>query len=93
VNSTSASGQVSPECIIDLIRQEFAERLTLFQIDGATHLIWDLGLDSMDIVRLQVVLEDFYGIRFDPETTDFDKVFATPETLAIHVCREVRRPR
>lgn len=30
----------------------------------------DLGLDSIDLVRLQVAIEDAWGIRFDPISDD-----------------------
>ena len=35
----------------------------------------DLGLDSIDMVILQVALEDNYHIRFDPLEDDFSKLF------------------
>ena len=41
------------------------------------HLRDDLGLDSMDIVRLQIVLEDRLNFRFDPGRHDLDAVFTT----------------
>lgn len=81
--STNAGTAVND--IIELIHQEFADRSGDWMIGGRSHITKDLGLDSMDIVRLQVALEDKYGIRFDPESTDFEQVFETPENLARHI--------
>lgn len=71
--------------IINIIYEEFSDREEEWTVLETSHLTNDLNLDSMDIVRLQVALEDYYAIRFEPETTDFEQVFSTPETLARHI--------
>jgi len=91
VIKATASKQVTSDSIIEVIRQEFAELLHQTELDATTRLTQEFGLDSMDIVRLQVALEDYYDIRFDPETTDFDVVFSTPTTLAKHIKLETER--
>jgi acyl carrier protein len=61
--------------VAEIIEREFPA------VGGAppaeAHLRDDLGLDSMDIVRLQIVLEDRLGFRFDPNRHDLDAVFTT----------------
>lgn len=75
--------------IINLIKIEFSDRGNTWVVGRTSHLTHDLGLDSMDMVRLQVTIEDHYRIRFSPETTDFETVFATPESLAQHVQMQI----
>lgn len=61
--------------VAEIIQREFPA------VAGAppaeAHLRDDLGLDSMDIVRLQIVLEDKLNFRFDPNRHDLDAVFTT----------------
>ncbi|MDR6774839.1 acyl carrier protein [Azospirillum sp. BE72] len=82
------TGRATPADIIDVIRREFQDRFAGRQIDPAAHLTSDLGLDSMDIVRLLVSLEDRFSIRFDPDAVDLDAVFTSPDTLATHIGNE-----
>lgn len=61
--------------VAEIIQREFpavAEALT-----AESNLRDDLGLDSMDIVRLQILLEDRLNFRFDPVRHDLDAVFTT----------------
>ncbi|MBK1710404.1 acyl carrier protein [Marichromatium gracile] len=82
---TLESGRATPADIIDVIHREFADRFAGRPIDPAAHLTSELGLDSMDIVRLLVSLEDQFNIRFDPVAVDLDAVFASPDTLAAYI--------
>lgn len=48
----------------------------------------DVGLDSIDLVVLQVELEDRLHIRFDPLEDEFSKIFYNIETL--YKCLEMK---
>lgn len=89
MSGTFNTARVTADDIIALIRAEFSNRHDWRDIGGKTHLTRELGLDSMDMVRVQVVLEDRYEFRFDPARTDFDAVFVTPETLAAYIDEEI----
>jgi acyl carrier protein len=41
----------------------------------------DFGLDSINMVNLQVSVEDGFDIRFDPVTTDLAEVFSSVDAL------------
>lgn len=42
----------------------------------------DFGMDSMEIVRLLVEVEDSFGLEFDPVRDDLSALFSTPASLA-----------
>lgn len=45
------------------------------------HLRDDIGLDSIDLVILQIDIEDRFHIRFDPLKDDFSEIFYSIGTL------------
>ena len=51
------------------------------EIQGNVLLKDDLGLDSIDLVILQVELEDKFRIRFEPLEDNFSKIFYSIKTL------------
>lgn len=61
--------------VVEIIVREFPATAGTLAADA--HLRDDLGLDSMDIVRLQIALEDRLNFRFDPGQHDLDSVFTT----------------
>lgn len=46
-----------------------------------TALRENIGLDSIDLVVLQIEVEDRWNIRFDPFQDDFQKIFCSIGTL------------
>lgn len=50
----------------------------------------DLCLDSMDLVRLIIALEDRLGIRFDPGSQDLAAVFVTVGSLDAFLGAQMR---
>lgn len=61
--------------VTDIVLREFPATVGSLSVEAS--LRDDLGLDSMDIVRLQVVIEDEFNFRFDPGSHDLDAVFTT----------------
>ena len=59
--------------VVEIILREFPA--TAGALAAEAHLRDELGLDSMDIVRLQIALEDRLNFRFDPGQHDLDSVF------------------
>ena len=45
------------------------------------HLRDDIGLDSIDLVILQINIEDRFHVRFDPLKDDFSEIFYSIGTL------------
>lgn len=45
----------------------------------------DLGFDSLALIRLQVEIEDTFGLNFDPVDTDFVRVFSTVGNLVSYI--------
>lgn len=54
-------------------------------ITNESNLKFDLGLDSMAMVNLQVSIEDEFEFRFDPIETDLVEVFTTVGSLYSHL--------
>ena len=61
-----------------LIARLFARDLAL---RGSERFREDLGLDSLDLVRLQVCVEDAWEIRFDPVNDDLAAALTTVGAL------------
>lgn len=59
-------------------------------IENNTHLENDLGMDSMEMIRLQLDIEDTYGFEFDPVEDDFDTCFSTYGVLCKCVSDKVK---
>jgi acyl carrier protein len=73
--------------IIAILKTAFDGRLRNVAIADDTRLVEDLGLDSMEIVELQVSIEDRFDFRFRIEETDFLEVFSSVGSLSQHVFR------
>ena len=41
----------------------------------------DIGLDSIDLVVLQIEIEDRWNMRFDPLEDDFSRIFHSADSL------------
>lgn len=54
-------------------------------LEYETSLVNDLGMESVNIVMLQVELEDEFNIEFDPLNNDFFEIFRTVGS----VCRAI----
>ncbi len=67
--------------LLDLLRGVFEPLNTLDSLAPDTNLHRDIGLDSLGFVRLQVAIEDFYGVRFDPMRDDLAQSFETAGSL------------
>lgn len=50
-----------------------------------TNIRKDLGFDSIMLVILQIVIEDAFGIRFDPMEDDLNNVFTTIQEISRYV--------
>ncbi len=50
-----------------------------------SNLRYDLKLDSLSIINLQVTIEDEFGIRFNPLETDLSEVFNTISSLIKYI--------
>lgn len=73
-------------CVKNVCRQ--SEKIIKEPIQKNMRLRDDLGFDSIDLVVLQVELEDYFHIRFDPLEDDFIKIFNSVGTLC--ECLEVK---
>lgn len=54
-------------------------------IQPATRLQEDLGMESLQLVMLQVALEDTFRFTFDPLRDDFRLIFQTAGALCAYV--------
>ena len=59
-------------------------------IDDTTHLENDLGMDSLEMVSLQLAIEDTYGFEFDPIEDNFDDCFSTYGVLCMCVSNKIK---
>ena len=50
-------------------------------ITGELTLREDIGLDSIDLTILQIEMEDWWNIRFDPIKDNFQKIFYSVNSL------------
>lgn len=51
--------------------------INILSLESNERLREDLGLDSINLVNLQVEIEDRFSIYFDPLSMDISKIFAT----------------
>jgi acyl carrier protein len=51
------------ETLIALLRQSMPRPLAGMQIDGASHLKDDLGIDSLGLITFTMLLQDAFGIE------------------------------
>lgn len=58
-------------------------------VTGDTLLREDIGLDSIDLVVLQIEVEERWNIRFDPFQDDFQKIFCSIGTLCEFLERKI----
>lgn len=54
---------------------------SLEQFPPGAHLQDDMGMESMELVLLQVELEQEFQVTFDPITDNFFEIFQTVDTL------------
>lgn len=65
--------------IEDIFRK--SSRETAKEITRDMTLREDIGMDSIDLVVLQIEIEDYWKIRFDPMKDDFEKIFYSMRSL------------
>lgn len=65
--------------VIQILLENF-ERLS-GDICPEHRIIQDLGLDSIEMVTLQIAIEDRFDFRFDPNFVDLAEVFYTVGSL------------
>ncbi len=76
--------------LLTVLRDVFEPLKTLEHLPPDTNLHRDLRLDSLAFVRLQVAIEDRFGVRFDPVRDDLATAFETAGSLLALVRRLVR---
>lgn len=79
------------EDIRKLIGDELDRQDDIMAIDEETHLENDLGMDSLEMVSLQLAIEDAYGFEFNPAEDDFDDCFSTYGALCKCVLNKIKR--
>jgi len=75
------SEEVKMSEVVAVIRDNFESLRTLEDLSSGSELHRDLGLDSLDIVRLQVAIEDHFDVRFDPIRDDLAEAFLSAGSL------------
>jgi len=73
--------------IVEILRTAFDARLRNAVITNESRLEDDLGIDSMEKIELQVMIEDKFRIRFSVDETDFLEAFGTLGSLTDCVAR------
>ena len=60
-------------------------------LDDKCDLERDLCLDSLEMVSLQIAIEDWFGVEFDPLYDDFDQCFSTFGNLCAYVAGKAEK--
>lgn len=84
VNETR-SERTSLALISQILRLEFPRFAELGILPLGCALMDDLGLDSVEMVGLQVAIEDQFSLRFDPLVDDLAEIFRTVDSLASYL--------
>lgn len=71
------------KCIDKVLEHEISS------IRGDMSLMDDLGMESLQLVTLQVELEDEFEIEFDPLEDDFYEIFQTVDTIYYTIERKL----
>ena len=72
------------DCIISCIKETVDNIPDNFEITEVSVLSDDLGINSLDKIRLQVKIEDRFLFSFDP-FDDFDQIFETVKSICDYI--------
>lgn len=65
--SDSNAELTTQERVVNIIQKDFVTSANHDPIEDSTHLVNDLGLDSLDVLELAMVLEEEFGIEIPDE--------------------------
>ena len=72
------------ERIIDIICTEIVVGVSVEEVNNESSLIYDMNLDSIQIMELITQMETEFGLELDDEDLDFEH-FSTIDSLAAFV--------
>lgn len=65
--SDSNAELTTQERVVNIIREDFVTSAHHDRIEDSTHLVNDLGLDSLDVLELAMALEEEFDIEIPDE--------------------------
>ncbi|MCT4688876.1 acyl carrier protein [Vallitalea sp.] len=58
-------------------------------MNGETHLLDDLAMDSISMLYLQIAIEDKFNVKFDPLEDEFEFIFSNINNLCVAINKKI----